>query len=225
MFTNSRFAFGITRFLSLLQGKPVAPPLESEALDVLKRENLLCAQAAMDRLQIPVFLFAGTLLGWYRDFRLIPHDPDIDFGITGAAFREWLNQDPDLSRFQSSLAAEGFDLYRTLGKLDKLTQTGFELSFTRKGSAVDFFILMPDPERPGWLWNSVWYKQGWKRWKRHMRKQYHPWKGTTSISFLERTFLVPDDTEAYLVNHYGVNWRTPVKNWDYLHSPSNIDPA
>lgn len=224
MFTNSRFAFAVTRILARLRGRDISPPLESPELDALKRENLLAAQAVFDQLGIPVFLFAGTLLGWFRDRQLIPHDPDVDFGLPLEDFGNWLAHDPDLARLHAALAAAGFLHQRSLGDLSRLTELGYEVSYLRQGSAVDLFILVPDASRPGWSWNSVWYKQGWKRWQRHMRKQYHPWVGPVDIEFLGHRFRVPANTEAYIVNHYGPGWKTPVKEWDYLHSPSNIGP-
>lgn len=223
MFTNSRFAFSVNRILARLRGDDISPPLESQELDTLKEENLLLAQKVFDELGIPVFLFAGTLLGWFRDRKLISHDPDVDFGLPLEAFETLLIHDPALESLHGALSREGFIQQRSLGDLSRMKELGYELSYLRKGSAVDLFILVPDESRQGWSWNSVWFKKGWKRWKRHMRKQYHPWVGTTDIEFLGNRFRVPMNTEDFILNHYGPGWRTPVKNWDYLHSPSNID--
>ena len=60
----------------------IEQPEPSGYMDVDKaREALLALHEVMGRLNVPFFLFAGTLLGIVRDGEQLPHDKDMDVGL------------------------------------------------------------------------------------------------------------------------------------------------
>ena len=70
----------------------------------------------MNRLNIPFFLSSGTLLGYYREGKILDHDYDLDVGI--------FKRDYTL-RIIDEMENEGFNNYRNIGDVER----GFEMSF------------------------------------------------------------------------------------------------
>lgn len=46
-------------------------------------KDLKLIKRILDKLKVPFFLNFGTLLGIYRDGKILPDDKDIDIGILG----------------------------------------------------------------------------------------------------------------------------------------------
>ena len=90
--------------------------------------------AALQQVNAPYQLHAGTLLGFARDCRL---KSDIDFAIP----RKWFRQDKSGNNEDSlkkAMGARGFKFMYSIGKIDEF---GYELSFKRLEIKVDFFTI------------------------------------------------------------------------------------
>jgi hypothetical protein len=58
----------------------------SAAKDAALRRLFAPVNAHLTRLNCEHVIVYGTLLGWHRDGRLLPHDTDLDFGVPVAAY-------------------------------------------------------------------------------------------------------------------------------------------
>ena len=162
-------------------------------------ENLLEAKSILDTLGVQFWLTCGTLLGYYREGTFIEHDNDIDLGAFIAQDR------PEII---PSFKMAGWTHYHTFGT----PKSGLEYAFVKNGIKVDLFFHYRDREN---YWMGV-----WKRGK--LRKYVFPIFELREVEWLDTRFLVPTNTEAFLERHYGKDWRTPKKKWDYFTSPRSI---
>ena len=146
----------------------------------------------------PFFLCWGTLLGQYRENQFIEHDHDIDIGI----IRENFDKSIKDIILQSGL----FKFEYEYGELNK----NYEISFTHLETKIpiDIFIFYN-------IDNDLYYtsthtdkcnntKYGFCKWARHLR-------GFKNTNFMGETYQIPKNTEEYLEESYGKNWRIPIK--------------
>jgi hypothetical protein len=148
----------------------------------------------------------GLLLGWAREGRPLPNDPDVDF----------FYEEADVEAFDRAvprLVAAGFDqLYRFSN--NEGIQT--EHSFIRNDTKFEFFRTFPAGEGR----------------RRYFTYSPHPVplqmtaeipaQPTVPFTFLDRTWLKPQDHEAELRAMYG-NWRKPDSSWSYLDELCVVD--
>lgn len=66
----------------------------------------------------------------------------------------------------------------------------------------------------------VWKRSGVKFFRATFPKHYFEKLGT--IKFYGMTFNIPSDVENYLKYHYGEDWRTPKKRWEWLQMDGSI---
>jgi fukutin len=171
----------------------------------------------MNRLNIPFFLSSGTLLGYYREGKILDHDYDIDVGI----YREDYNNNIILE-----MEREGFNNYRNIGDLNR----GFEMSFylpkTRIGKYAKIDIFVHNRETIG--------NKKYIYWASYKKPDYVDRIKYRVSDFSLKPILfsgvkvnIPSNTEKYLVEHYGKDWRTPKKpgrngSYYYATSPTSI---
>ncbi len=149
----------------------------------------------MDKLQtfnVQPFLNSGTLLGYFRDGRPIPHDDDFDLGILlpGKTLDEIFQNWRDFRR----------ELGKQFSVIDKGSFVAIKLS---NGIQVDLF--------------SAWTKDGDLYvhpycWADVKLKSLTPLK---TLSIRGRDFLIPADPDAILSVNYGPNWRVPDPFWRF----------
>ena len=149
------------------------------------------------------FLVCGTLLGQKRENNFISHDTDIDIGI----FRSALNT--NIKNIISK--SPNFTFYRLLGKLNE----SYELTFKHtNGTLIDIFIYYPVENKKDYYYIASFggicesKKVGYCKWGNHIR-------GLKSVTFMNNNYLVPKNTEEYLIESYGKDWRIP-KKFSYL---------
>ena len=148
----------------------------------------------------------GILLGWAREGRLLPNDPDADFFFdTG-----------DTKRFREAVPAleeAGFErLYRFRNNDGVVT----EFSFVRHDVKFEFFRTFP--AGPGRQRYFV-YAPGPPPLQLTAEIPAQP---LTSFKFLGRKWLKSQDHELELTTMYG-DWRTPDLDWSYMNDCSSVD--
>jgi len=142
-----------------------------------------------------LFALYGTLLGCYRDRRLIRSDDDIDLGVV----------------VDASGPIEAKE--EALGMMRKLLWAGWDVWVNRNGRlfwlAVDGVMLRVYP---------LWFAGG-RAWAytavRAKRGSFLPCK---SIEVYGRYVLIPAETEQLLRRTYGRDWRTPRSSFAHKRS-------
>lgn len=151
---------------------------------------LLDLKSMLDKNQVPFFLVSGTLLGCIREGKILPHDKDLDIGI--------FNEDFCGEKLKNTITQSGF----------------FEILPTRipeqikikhnNGTYIDVFIHI---RKDNYIWHYAskikWFNYSFKL------KEYN---------FLNTSFFVPSNTEKYLNENYGTDWKVPKIDFD-----SNFD--
>lgn len=181
------------------------------------REILQKTAKVMKRLNIPFFLSSGTLLGYYREGKILDHDYDLDVGI----FKE------DYSlRLIDEMESEGFNNYRNLGDIGR----GFEMSFylpkTKIGTYAKIDIFVHNRETINNKNLTYWASYKKPDYVERIKYRVSAFN-LKPTKFLGVNTFIPEDTEKYLVEHYGTDWRIPKKpgkggSYYYATSPKSI---
>lgn len=145
-----------------------------------------------ERLGIKLFVSYGTLLGCYRDGRLIPGDDDFDVSFVAAA------TDPE------SLKKEGREV------IEALLRAGFDSRVAVDGRMfhlrVDDVVLDVNP---------FWFYDG-RAWSfdahRLDRDAFVP-VATMTVNGME--IYIPRRAEDFLADNYGPDWKTPRPDFQY----------
>ena len=171
----------------------------------------------MKKLNIPFFLSSGTLLGYYREGKIMDHDYDIDIGI----FKKDYN-----SRIFDEMKKEGLFNYRNLGNLKNGYEMCFRLeNFTQEYENIDIFVHNKETikGKKYFYWSSYKKPNYLKRIKYRVSAF-----DLKPVTFLGVKTFIPNNTEKYLLEHYGKNWKIPMKGvhldgkYDYSKSPKSI---
>jgi len=159
---------------------------------VIAERLLLEAKEIMDGFGVKFFLRQGTCLGAVRDNAFIPWDDDLDLGVL--------------------LQSNGFTEESIEPVLAAFRERGYYAPQAESSNSVIYSSVLKDNTRIDLLfhriideqiyhWPGVWFPV----------KLFHHLK---EITFLGKTFSVPNPPEEYLRIKYGPNWRTP-KRLDY----------
>ena len=151
---------------------------------------------------IEFFLVYGTLLGQHRDNCLIPHDTDIDLGIFSNNFSD------DIKNCILKSVKFGNTYRRVGGPNESLEYTFHHIN----GSKVDIFFFYPVNKdiKDDYYYCASWFgicdtkECGFCKWGNHIR-------GLKKINFKDKLFNVPVNTEEFLEESYGDDWRIPKK--------------
>lgn len=179
-----------------LFGKTITSTFNREdALENLKDIYNICNQ-----LKISVFPFAGTLLGIIREDDFIAHDEDMDFAIK-------LNDySPNLIE---ELLKNDFKFELSLGKLEKC----YELRFRKRNIQVDFFLMYDKKDYEcAYSYDN----------KGNIYEGRYNKFNLINYNFKGITIKIPNNPENFLEQQYGVDWKIPKKNWNYLTDPKNL---
>lgn len=152
------------------------------------------------------FLVYGTCLGANREQNVISHDLDIDIGMMAGDFK---------LAYVNNLIKEGFNLISIFGNINY----GLELSFLKQGVKIDLMIFYQEKNT---IWNALWDNGGRN--------------GITDIiihSYNKDLFEIEKKQlgneyfyslgEKYIERVYGINWKTPVKKWNWRKDHCCID--
>ena len=155
------------------------------------------------------FLEGGTLLGMYREGKLIEFDYDADIGIiidnskytNKQNMKNYVNKIIRLiladSSFKSIIVCDDEDYYYLLNIFDKhmnhIDLSFFYKNFFNEPNNNSLYTGCPSAFTP-LLWDCSDF---------NLVRQ----------NFAGKEYWVPDDIEKYLVENYGENWKTPIKSF------------
>jgi tetratricopeptide (TPR) repeat protein len=177
-------------------GKIITPIFTRE--DAL--ENLRDIYTVCNKLNVPIFPFAGTLLGIIREGDFIAHDTDMDFAIKLEDYSSLLITELVGNRFQF----EG-----SFGKLEK----GYELRFIKRNIQIDIFFFYDNPN-----YNCTYYYDNYGKLYEVRYKKFE----LKEFMFKNIKIQIPNNPEEFLRQQYGDDWRTPKKTFNYLTDTKNI---
>lgn len=140
--------------------------------------------------QATFFLAFGTLLGAYRDHDIIPYDTDIDVFMAGKS-----NHDKLIKLIESGAFSK---------KNIFVSRPPRNWSFIRDGMYLDVYPLLFDSKLN--LWSGQ-ISTGAPI--NHVGADQFPLK---KIHLLGRYFHIPNDSDKFLKERYGENWKTPIKD-------------
>ncbi len=156
------------------------------------------------------FFDMGTLLGIIREGRLLGHDLDIDTGI-------FLDDEKDVERIRNLLLNNGCNLYRSftiegIGVVEDsftINNIKFDVAYYRIEDNYDVTYLMYES-----LTNPIENGLNVVKLKSSHINEF------VQIDFNGKKINVPKESEKYLAERYGENWRIPDKNYIYWKGPS-----
>lgn len=156
------------------------------------RQFFVVVNAYLQKLEVDYWLDFGTLLGFYRENDILPHDIDVDFGAHERDFLKIWNARHQLPA--------GFTMYDT-----SFRHNGPKLYVTFKGFDADVYFYS---ERTGHLQSTE--KARYANEMQEVPKELiYPLKSAT---FLGKTTKVPADTKAYLEFVYGYIGSDAIRN-------------
>lgn len=195
-------------------------PYHTESFATRKEEEyvkLLHKTAeALNSVQVPFFLSSGTCLGYYRENKILDHDYDIDIGVMRSDFKPEILQ---------AMFNQGFKLKNAIGDLE----SGLEYQFLApnnplgRRARVDIFVHYDERinDEDHIYWVSAVMKQNPPKKIKYRVKNF----GIKKVRFYDIEVGVPEETEKYLEQHYGLDWRIPKipgKQYSFASSPVSI---
>lgn len=133
------------------------------------------------------WISSGTLLGLYRDQKLIPHDTDLDVNVLSDVNHPFLAK------------LEGFDLVRSMYYKDLPMQS----AFMREGVIFDiyyFYSGIKDGVAINYNEHGI------------IEKPLKYVKKLSTLSHEGETYPIPNHLEEFLVWRFGSDWKTPRKS-------------
>ena len=191
-------------------------------LEGRKGQNAVCMLRkicrSLDRAGIPYLLEAGTLLGVIRENRLLPWDNDLDITVTREHEERLLKSLWRLRLRGYLVRVKHYD--RDLACFKKgdvrIIKVKHINLFTRvkKDILLDIFLKKRVGDEYHW---TVGLKPP------VLKAVPHRFYSELSrVNFAGYNFSVPADCEGYLEEHYGKDWRIPVKEWDFRTSDCSV---
>jgi hypothetical protein len=159
--------------------------LSGEAVKDLSR---CCAM--LESLQLNYRLAEGTILGIYRDGRLIPHDNDIDVDIL-------VSEKLDERKLHNLFVSNGFRLGRKVEYHRKIQQLAYYNVETY--DIFDMIFWFQEADR------VVNYSE--RNFERTQDKKY--FQSSSDVRFQGRSYPAPALLEEWLEMRYGKDWRIP----------------
>lgn len=161
-----------------------APISGTKRLNIeIAKENLLDLKKILDFYSIKFGLIYGTLLGAIREGNFIKHDEDIDLFMLDE------HKENLLSALKEILDC-GFQVLRYDEKL---------LSIARNEEYIDFYFFRKS-------------SFGIRKCEVGLKAKARYLEQTKDYLFLGEVFQIPMDSELFLIDLYGKNWKTPIKN-------------
>lgn len=190
---------------------------------LLKQKLLKDADEIFNKHNIHYFLLYGTVLGMYREKRILPWDEDIDLGIFVESYDAMLGCKEDFERKGYSFIqrvrhgrifiCDKNDAGYYIGAKKNIGHVPWHISisyFTKdwdKAVAIQLFnndLFQRWFGRKNWLYTLFTLLR--------VKHEVYPLKWFENLNYING-FPVPSHTEEYLGYIYGKNWRTPVKKW------------
>lgn len=147
-------------------------------------KNLLDFVNVFYKSRVKIFLLYGTLLGMYRERKLINGDNDLDLGCFAEKFRS------RRIKIIKLLKNNGFILVKENKSL---------INFVRANEHIDLYLFHKLPLNIG-------------RFSMNFLILNKFLKNLNVININKNKFYVPSNTELFLEKCYGAEWRKPIKN-------------
>ncbi len=176
-----------------------------------------CLQATNEFLDIlenageKPFLIGGTLLGLYRDGKLMDYDKDSDLAIIVD------EKDPlkHIKHIVNVAESSGkFIFSEKLSDIEILKKIHSSISFTNEENSINIDIFLAY-KKDGFLYHGLSTKLANFSWQ-------YPIFDIVKTKLNDRFYYTPSDIEMYLTRAFGNNWREPIKIWDSLINCPNI---
>lgn len=172
----------------------------------------------LEKNKIPYILEAGTLLGVIRENRLLPWDNDLDITVTRQFEKQLLKNiwKLRLCGYQIRVKYYKEDLKyfkRKELRIIKIRHLNI-FKFLKKEVVLDIFVKRK-------IGNEYYWTVGVKDTVLKAVPETF-YDNLTQIEFSNKLFSVPKDSEGYLENHYGKDWRIPVKEWNFRSSDCSV---
>lgn len=180
------------------------PKRPGDAPKVAKRV-LDDAIGALESLGITTWLTGGVLLGAVRERGFVPHDLDMDVGAMITEYTPKVNEE---------LIARGFTIRKVLGKPSR----GLQTKLARDDIHMDIFWHSDTPS--GGVVHSL-----------HGRRAEYLCEFSTLVlarlQFMGSWYWAPHPPKLALVEKYGPDWRTPMRqeDYDWAKTPRNVRRA
>lgn len=156
------------------------------------------------------FIDCGTLLGMFRDKRLIPYDKDMDLGI-------WFDESFNLDKLDLVMKQAGFKKERAFVFQNEVR----EITYVKGLLHIDFFVHR---EVGNESWIYLFYRNAQKKYPSSreysvlVQKRAHI-TGIKRLTIDGISMNIPENTEEYLASTYSESWRVPDPSWHYTMEP------
>ena len=147
------------------------------------------------------FVDAGTLMGIYRDGRLLKRDMDVDMGIV-------INDQDDVLRIRQLLIDSGFELKLVFSTPNNgYIQDAFDfdgirvdMCYFKESSNNTYCYIIYDGDKI-------------------IKMSFSRIEKTRLLKFGDQLVSIPDNSEKYLEERYGETWRVPDPFFKYWEAP------
>lgn len=179
------------------------------------RELLELIDDILNKAEIEYFLTYGTLLGAYRDHDFIPHDYDLDIALF------WEDHD----KVKDLMLSKGLELKHEVhfGNWNNPENIEYRFEYKNTFIDIDFYKVFGNTAitcNPSFIPGSN-YIVG-QKFLVITEDIINPFNGLKEIEFLGRKYKVPANTEEFIIANYGLDYRTPIKDFNYKEHASNV---
>ena len=147
------------------------------------------------------FVDAGTLIGIYRDGRLLKRDMDVDMGVI-------THNQTDVLKIRELLIDNGFQL-----KIKFSTPNNgiIQDAFDYDGVRVDmcYYVALENTDICYLLYAD----------DKIIKMTFSKIASTKPYRYRNQTVSIPEDPEKYLAERYGTSWRVPDPFFKYWEGP------
>ena len=147
------------------------------------------------------FVDAGTLIGIYRDGKLLKRDMDVDMGI-------FAKNQSEVIKIRNLLIKNGFELKIIFSTPDNgIIQDAFDYNgvrvdmcyYTEEENSDVCYLLYGDNKIIKMLFSKI--------------------GGTINYKYSNQVVSIPANSDKYLEERYGKNWKIPDPNYKYWEGP------
>ena len=188
-------------------------PLTKRRVRVLVHPILCKIEPLFKEFSEDYWLDYGTLLGFFREGKIIEGDDDLDFGLI-------TNDGLSISRHMEEAGFEIIKQVKVEGKttFEQYVYKGFRFDlfyYRREGGSCVTNTWLPDHYN---VPQKVAYEKGECTISETTFLDFN----TKEIVFYNCMFRVPENEESYLSQHFGEDFMTPSSDWTYADEKNRV---
>lgn len=147
------------------------------------------------------FVDAGTLIGIYRDGKLLKRDMDVDMGVK-------INSQEDILKIRELFKSNGFKLIIIF---ETPSNGVIQDAFDYNGIRVDmsYFVTNQNNDICYILYDD----------NKIAKMTFSKIENTSTFKYNNQTVNIPVDSDLYLEERYGKTWRKPDPYFKYWEAP------